>query len=51
MNLQGLAEKLFFIDETMRTLYATDASIIEPLAVAIPSTKQDIQKIINLQRP
>jgi hypothetical protein len=35
----------------MRTLYATDASAYRemPLAVAIPSTKQDIQKITNLQ--
>lgn len=35
-------------DTTMRTLYATDASAYRemPLAVAIPKTKEDIQKLI-----
>lgn len=55
MNLQGLADQIegkLFFDETMRTLYATDASAYRemPLAVAIPSTKQDIQKIIQFAR-
>jgi FAD/FMN-containing dehydrogenase/Fe-S oxidoreductase len=55
MNLQGLANQIegkLFFDETMRTLYATDASAYRemPLAVAIPSTKQDIQKIIQFAR-
>ena len=55
MNLQGLADQIegkLFFDDTMRTLYATDASVYRemPLAVAIPSTKQDIQKIIQFAR-
>lgn len=55
MNLQSLANQLegkLFFDDTMRTLYATDASAYRemPLAVAIPSTKQDIQKIIQFAR-
>lgn len=39
----------FFTDTTMRTLYATDASVYKeyPLAVARPRTKDDIQKLIR----
>ena len=38
----------FYNDEMMRTLYATDASVYKemPLAVAIPKSKTDIQKLI-----
>jgi FAD/FMN-containing dehydrogenase/Fe-S oxidoreductase len=38
-----------FSDTTIRTLYATDASAYRemPLAVAIPQTKEDIQKLIS----
>ena len=55
MNLQRLASQLegkLFFDKTMRTLYATDASAYRemPLAVAIPSTQDDIQKIIQFAR-
>ena len=50
-KLEGLEKKLegkLFYDHTMRLLYATDASAYKemPLAVAIPKTKEDIQKII-----
>ena len=49
--LQQLAATLegeFYSDETMRTLYATDASAYRemPLAVAVPKTKDDIKKLI-----
>src|SRR5881394_4329389 len=49
--LQQLATTLegeFYSDDTMRTLYATDASAYRelPLAVAVPKTKEDIQKLI-----
>lgn len=51
-ELQQLAETLegeFYCDDTMRTLYATDASAYRemPLAVAIPKTKDDIKKLIR----
>ena len=50
--LQSLAETLqgeLFFDNTMRTLYATDASSYRemPLAVAIPKTKADIATLIS----
>ncbi len=49
--LQQLATTLegeFYSDDTMRTLYATDASAYRelPLAVAVPKTKDDIRKLI-----
>src|SRR6478672_11047936 len=49
--LQQLAATLegeFYTDDTMRTLYATDASAYRemPLAVAIPKSKDDIRKLI-----
>ncbi len=42
----------FFIDDTMRTLYATDASAYKemPMAVAIPKTKADIVALVNFAR-
>jgi FAD/FMN-containing dehydrogenase/Fe-S oxidoreductase len=51
-KLQLLAESIegdFFTDDTMRILYATDASAYReiPLAVAIPKTEEDIKKIIT----
>ena len=51
IHLEGLEKQLegkLFYDHTMRLLYATDASAYKemPLAVAIPKTKKDIQKII-----
>ena len=51
-KLKQLAQSIegdFFTDDTMRILYATDASAYRemPLAVAIPKTKDDIKKIIS----
>ena len=51
-KLQELAHTLegdFFTDDTMRILYATDASAYRemPLAVAIPKTEKDIKKLIQ----
>ena len=50
-KLQQLANELegeFYYDDTIRTLYATDASAYRemPLAVAIPKTTDDIKKLI-----
>lgn len=49
--LEGLAAELegkLHFDTVMRTLYATDASAYRelPIAVAIPKTQEDIQKLI-----
>jgi FAD/FMN-containing dehydrogenase/Fe-S oxidoreductase len=54
-KLQALAGNLegeLYIDKTMRTLYATDASAYRemPLAVAIPKTIEDIQQLIAFAR-
>ncbi|BDD10310.1 oxidoreductase [Fulvitalea axinellae] len=50
-KLQALAAELdgdLFFDDTMRTLYATDASAYRetPTAVAVPATESDIKKLI-----
>lgn len=50
--LRGLAKKLdgeLYWDETLRKLYATDASAYRemPLAVALPKSKADIQALIS----
>ena len=50
-KLNGLKERLkgdLFLDETIRMLYATDASAYRemPLAVAIPQSIDDIQQLI-----
>lgn len=55
ISLESLQKQLkgkLFYDQTMRTLYATDASAYRemPLAVAIPKTKEDIRKIIAFAR-
>ena len=55
MNLQSLAKSLkgqLYFDDTMRTLYATDASAYRelPLAVAIPSCKEDLLRLIEFAR-
>ena len=55
INLESLEKQLegkLFYDHTMRLLYATDASAYKemPLAVAVPKTKEDIQKIITFAR-
>jgi len=52
MNFTALAQALegeFFTDETTRRLYATDASAYRemPLAVAIPKTEEDIERLIR----
>ena len=49
-KLQQLAQSLqgeFYTDETMRILYATDASAYRemPLAVAVPKSTDDLKKI------
>ncbi|MEZ7838735.1 MAG: FAD-linked oxidase C-terminal domain-containing protein [Flavobacteriales bacterium] len=51
-KLSALAAQLegkFYFDETMRKLYATDASAYReiPLAVAIPKTKEDLLTLIE----
>ncbi|HVZ95319.1 MAG TPA: FAD-linked oxidase C-terminal domain-containing protein [Chitinophagaceae bacterium] len=51
MKLKELAHQLegeFYFDDTMRILYATDASAYreKPLAVAIPASEADIKKLI-----
>ena len=53
--LKELAQQLegeLFYDQTMRTLYATDASAYRelPLAVAIPKTEQDLFTLVNFAR-
>src|SRR5918993_1801912 len=42
----------FFSDETMRRLYATDASAYRemPLAVCMPKTAADIERLIRFAR-
>lgn len=47
-QLSGMLEGELYYDDTMRTLYATDASAYRemPLAVAVPKSVSDIQKLI-----
>jgi FAD/FMN-containing dehydrogenase len=49
IQLAASLEGEFFYDDTMRTLYATDASVYKeyPLAVCYPKTKKDIQALIQ----
>lgn len=51
-RLAGSLEGELFFDKTMRTLYATDASAYRelPLAVSIPKSEQDIQKLIQFAK-
>ena len=54
-RLQVLASQLegeFFFDNTMRILYATDASAYRemPLAVCIPKSKSDLLQLIQFAR-
>ncbi len=48
-ELKQILDGDLFTDVTMRTLYATDASVYRelPLAVARPKTKEDIKKLIS----
>ncbi|MGN6510012.1 MAG: FAD-binding oxidoreductase, partial [Chitinophaga sp.] len=53
--LEKLGQELkgeLFTDDTMRTLYATDASAYRemPLAVAIPENESDIKTLIRFAR-
>lgn len=49
LKLQSQLSGEFYIDETHRILYATDASAYreKPLAVAIPKDKDDLKKLIE----
>lgn len=54
-KLEKLASELegeFYYNETMRRLYATDASAYRelPLAVAIPETEADIRRLVRFAR-
>jgi len=51
-ELAGTFEGELYDDETMRILYATDASAYRemPLAVAVPRTENDIKKLIAFAR-
>ena len=51
-QLASTLEGEFYSDDTMRTLYATDASAYRelPLAVAVPKTKEDLKKLIAFAR-
>ncbi|SJZ81595.1 FAD/FMN-containing dehydrogenase [Chitinophaga eiseniae] len=54
-KLEQLAQELegtLYTDNTMRTLYATDASAYRemPLAVAIPESTDDLKKLISFAR-
>ncbi len=48
-KLRGELDGEFYYDETMRRLYATDASAYReiPLAVCIPKSKDDLKKLIR----
>ena len=54
-KLQQLASQLkgeLYFDDTMRILYATDASAYRemPLAVAVPETIADLKQLISFAR-
>ncbi len=52
IDLSASLEGEFYVDETTRILYATDASAYQelPMAVAVPKTKKDLQKLIAFAR-
>jgi len=57
LNLKNKLEGVFYfedhgLDNAMRILYSTDASVYQekPIAVALPSTKEDIRKLIHFAR-
>lgn len=52
LQLSRQLEGEFYLDDTMRTLYATDASAYRemPLAVAVPRTIEDLKKLIAFAR-
>src|SRR5580692_4716443 len=51
-DLSARLEGEFYVDETTRILYATDASAYRelPLAVAVPKSKEDLVKLILFAR-
>src|SRR5580704_17668611 len=51
-GLKSALEGELYLDDTMRILYATDASAYReiPLAVAIPKTIDDLKKLISFAR-
>ena len=51
-RLSAELEGVLHLDATMRTLYATDASVYRemPQAVALPKTEADICKLIRFAR-
>lgn len=51
-TLQRAMQGDVFFDETMRRLYATDASVYRelPLAVALPKTVEDIQLLVHFAK-
>jgi len=51
-HLAGELEGALHFDATMRTLYATDASVYRemPQAVALPKTEGDICKLVRFAR-
>ena len=51
-ELSATLEGEFYVDETTRILYATDASAYRelPLAVAVPNSKEDLLKLIRFAR-
>ncbi|SEA36748.1 FAD/FMN-containing dehydrogenase [Chitinophaga terrae (ex Kim and Jung 2007)] len=51
-QLAGKLDGILYTDETMRTLYATDASAYRemPLAVAIPEHTEDLKTLISFAR-
>jgi FAD/FMN-containing dehydrogenase/Fe-S oxidoreductase len=51
-DLSASLEGEFYVDETTRILYATDASAYRelPLAVAVPKSKEDLEKLIRFAR-
>ncbi len=51
-KLQSQLEGEFFFDDTMRRLYATDASVYRqiPLAVAYPKNTEDLKKLLAFAR-
>lgn len=51
-ELSASLEGEFYVDETTRILYATDASAYRelPLAVAVPGSKEDLLKLIRFAR-
>ena len=52
IDFSASLEGEFYVDETTRILYATDASAYRelPMAVAVPKSKEDLEKLIAFAR-